>query len=268
MARIIAVSNQKGGVGKTTTAVNLAAALARAGHPTLLLDLDPQGNASSALGTRKEEAENGAAEAILGLASLAQCTVPTTTKGLTLCPASPALVGAEVELVALPNRDRRLAFALSELPPELDFVLIDCPPSLGMLTLNALVAADSVLIPLQAEYFAMEGLGDLVRTVQAVRRGPNPNLVREGIVITMWDARANLCREVEAQARQVFGREVFDTVIPRAVRLAEAPSFGKTIFQHDGAGRAAKSYSALAHEVVRRAIAAAKSGPAEQASAG
>ena len=268
MARIIAVSNQKGGVGKTTTAVNLAAALARAGHPTLLLDLDPQGNASSALGQRKDDVEQGVAEAILGLATLAQCTVATATKGLTLCPASAALVGAEVELVGMPNRERRLAFALSDLPPELDFVVIDCPPSLGLVTLNALVAADSVLIPLQAEYFAMEGLGDLVRTVQAVRRGPNPNLVREGIVITMWDARANLCREVEAQAREVFGREVFDTVIPRAIRLAEAPSFGKTIFQHDGASRAAKAYSALAHEVVRRAIAAAKGQPVTEGAAG
>jgi chromosome partitioning protein len=267
MARIIAVSNQKGGVGKTTTAVNLAAALARAGHPTLLLDLDPQGNASSALGHRKEDVQEGIAEVILGLGTLAQATLPTQTKGLTLCPATAALVGAEVELVALPNRDRRLAFALAELPPELDFVIIDCPPSLGMLTLNALVAADSVLIPLQAEYFAMEGLGDLVRTVAAVRRGPNPNLVREGIVITMWDARANLCREVEAEARRTFGREVFDTVIPRAIRLAEAPSFGKTIFQHDGASRAAKAYAALAHEVVRRAIAAAKGQTAAEASA-
>ncbi len=263
MARIIAVSNQKGGVGKTTTAINLAAALARAGHPTLLLDLDPQGNASSGLGVQKDEVDAGIAEAILGLAPLSACTVETSVKGLTLCPASPALVGAEVELVGLPNRDRRLAFALSALPDALDFVIIDCPPSLGMLTLNALVAADSVLIPLQAEYFAMEGLGDLVRTIAAVRRGPNPRLVREGIVITMWDARANLCREVEAQAREHFGKEVFEAVIPRAIRLAEAPSHGKTIFQHDGSNRAAKAYAALAHEVVRRAIAAAKGAPAE-----
>ncbi len=268
MARILAISNQKGGVGKTTTAVNLAAALARAGHPTLLVDLDPQGNASSALGVRKEEARAGAAEAILGLETLAGCVVDTSVKGLQLCPATPALVGAEVELVGLANRDRRLAFVLAEVPDATDFVIIDCPPSLGMLTLNALVAADGVLVPLQAEYFAMEGLGDLVRTIAAVRRGPNPRLVREGIVITMWDARANLCREVEAQARQVFGKEVFEAVIPRAIRLAEAPSHGKTIFQHDGSSRAAKAYAALAHEVVRRAIAAAKGGHAAEASVG
>ncbi len=258
MARIIAVSNQKGGVGKTTTAVSLSAALARAGHPTLLIDLDPQGNATSALGVARDEVANGSGELVLGLEPLTACTCATSQAKLELVPASPGLVGADVELVGLPNRERRLAFALAAVPDSVDFVVIDCPPSLGMLTLNALVAADGVLIPVQAEFHAMEGLGELTRTIAAVRRSLNPRLTREGIVITMWDPRANLCREVEQQVRGVFGREVFDTVVPRAVRVAEAPSYGKTIFQHDGGSKAAKAYAALAHEVVRRAIAAAK----------
>jgi chromosome partitioning protein len=256
MPRIIAISNQKGGVGKTTTAVNLAAALARAGHPTLLVDLDPQGNASSGLGCPRDSVAFGIADVLLGLEPLSRVLVPTGITGLTLAPATPAMVGVEVELVNLPNREQRLRLALAALEGEFAYVVFDCPPSLGMITLNALTAADSVLVPLQAEYYAMEGLGELVRTIAAVRRSTNPRLVREGIVLTMYDARTNLCRDVESQARAVFGSEVFAAVIPRSVRLAEAPSHGKCIFQYEPSGRGARAYADLAGEVHARAVAA------------
>lgn len=256
MPRIIAISNQKGGVGKTTTAVNLAAALARAGHPTLLVDLDPQGNASSGLGCPRDSVAFGIADVLLGLEPLQRVLVPTGITGLMLAPATPAMVGVEVELVNLPNREQRLRLALAGLDSQFAYVIFDCPPSLGMITLNALTAADSVLVPLQAEYYAMEGLGELVRTIAAVRRSTNPRLVREGIVLTMYDARTNLCRDVESQARAVFGSEVFQAVVPRSVRLAEAPSHGKCIFQYEPSGKGARAYADLAAEVHARASAA------------
>ena len=252
MARIIAVSNQKGGVGKTTTTLNLAAAVARAGRRVLLVDIDPQGNASSGLGITRDRAFNGVAEAMLGLEAMASCVHRAEGEELDVCPATAALQGAEIELYGLPNRENRLAFALAEVGERYDLVFIDTPPSLGMLTLNALVAADSVLVPLQAEYYAMEGLGELIRTINAVRRGPNPRLVREGVVITMSDSRNNLCREVERQAREVLGEEVFRTVVPRTVRLAEAPSHGRSIFAYDPGSRAASSYRALGEELLGR----------------
>jgi len=262
MTRIIAVSNQKGGVGKTTTAVNLAASIARRGRSTLLVDVDPQGNATSFLGLSKDTVEFGMAEVMLGLEPMRRAVVATKEPNLDLSPATPTLQGAEVELVGLANRERRIELALSDLPKAYDFVIIDTPPSLGLLTLNALVAADSVLVPLQAEYFAMEGLGELVRTIAAVRRGPNPRLVREGVVLTMFDARTNLCREVERQAREVLGEEVFKATIPRAVRLSEAPSHGKSIFGYAGGSSAAQAYHELADEVIARAAAAARAGGA------
>jgi len=252
MSRIIAISNQKGGVGKTTTSVNLATALARAGQSVLLVDLDPQGNASSGLGCPRDTVAFGVADALLGLEPLQRVILPTAQAGLDLAPATPSLVGVEVELVNLPNREQRLHLALAGLPTTYDFVLFDCPPSLGLITLNAFTAADSVLVPLQAEYYAMEGLGELIRTIAAVRRSTNPRLVREGIVLTMHDNRNNLCRDVEAQARAVFGDEVFRSVIPRSVRLAEAPSHGKSIFHYEPTGRGAQAYSALSTELMAR----------------
>ena len=258
MARILAISNQKGGVGKTTTAVNLSAALARAGYAVCLVDLDPQGNATSALGIDRERVEFGIADAVLGLEPLDRAIVASEHENLSLAPATSALVGLEVELVGMPNREQRLQLALAGLTRAYDFIFVDCPPSLGLVSLNALTAADSVLVPLQSEFHAMEGLGELVRTIAAVRRSLNPRLVREGIVLTMHDARTNLCRDVEAQARAVFGDEVFETTIPRTVRLAEAPSHGQSIFAYDPRCKGALAYEHLCAEFVARSTAVVK----------
>lgn len=252
MAHVLALSNQKGGVGKTTTAVNLAASLAHLGMRVLLVDLDPQGNATSGLGHDVGETPMGVYDALMGFRDLAAVLQPTATPGLDLVPASADLVGAEVELVDEDRREQRLRRALNPVRDEYDFIVIDCPPSLGLLTLNALVASDGVLVPLQAEYYAMEGLGALLRTVQAVQRGLNPDLRREGILITMSDARNRLCRDVEEQARQVFQAEVFTTVIPRNVRLGEAPSHGRSILDYDARSTGAQAYAALGAELLAR----------------
>jgi chromosome partitioning protein len=252
VARVLAISNQKGGVGKTTTAINLAAALAHLGDRVLLVDLDPQGNASSGLGHPRSTVTAGVYDTLLELRDAEDVRLPTQLDRLHLLPASRDLVGAEVELVGAENRERRLRKVLSPLRDSYEWIVIDCPPSLGLLTLNALVAADAVLVPLQAEYYAMEGLGELLRTLAAVKRSMNPDLGREGIVITMADARNNLCREVESQARQLFGAEVFGTVIPRNVRLGEAPSFGRSILEYDEKSAGARAYLALANEVRAR----------------
>jgi chromosome partitioning protein len=252
MANVLAISNQKGGVGKTTTSINLSAALALAGQRVLLVDLDPQGNASSGLGYPRSDVTMGIYDALLGYRDAADVRMPTALENLQLLPATRDLVGAEVELVEEPARDRKLRKVLDSLRDEYDHILIDCPPSLGLLTLNALVAADGVLIPLQAEYYAMEGLGELLRTLGAVRRSANPDLVREGIVVTMTDRRNNLCREVERQCRAYFGADVFQTVIPRNVRLGEAPSFGKPIVTYDPRSSGAVAYNELAAELLQR----------------
>lgn len=253
MARIVAVSNQKGGVGKTTTAVNLAAALAVHGQRVLVIDLDPQGNASSGLGYPRTDVTMGVYDVLLEFRSLDSVLMPTALDNLQVVPATRDLVGAELELVDEQGRERKLRKALNPVREEYDWILIDCPPSLGLLTINALCAADSVLIPLQAEYYAMEGLGELLRTIGAVKKGGlNPDLEREGIVLTMADTRNNLCREVEAQARELFGTEVFETVIPRNVRLGEAPSFGKSIVEYDPRSTGAQAYIALARELLQR----------------
>jgi chromosome partitioning protein len=262
MARILALSNQKGGVGKTTTAINLSASLASAGQRVLLVDLDPQGNATSGVGHDRNSLPRGVYEVLLGFAEAEDCVVPTGRPGLDLLPATAGLVGAEVELVDQRGRERRLRRGLAGIRASYDWVLIDCPPSLGLLTVNALTAADRVLVPLQAEYYAMEGLSQLLRTITAVRRGLNPDLRREGIVVTMYDQRTNLCREVDGQARELFGAEVFRTVVPRNVRLGEAPSYGQPVLDHAPTSSGARAYTALAHELLaRHGLAAATPAP-------
>lgn len=252
MTRVIAISNQKGGVGKTTTAINLASALALEEQTVLLIDLDPQGNASSGLGHPKDTVKEGIADVLLGFVSMGHTLCTTDVDGLHLCPATKELVGLEVELVDAPQREFRLKQTLRAEARDYDFVIIDCPPALNLLTVNALASADGVLIPLQAEYYAMEGLTELLRTVSHVRKGLNPNLERTGIVLTMVDFRTNLCRDVVAQTREVFGHEVFETYVPRNVRLSEAPSFGQPIHAYDPYSKGAKAYRKLAIELLER----------------
>ena len=250
MSKIICIANQKGGVGKTTTAVNLAACLAERGKQTLLLDLDPQGNASSGLGCRA--GKQTVYEALLGECSLESTVVKTRQKGLFLCPSDIRLAGAEMELPALERREYRLRAAVEPLRSRYDYLLIDCPPSLGLLTVNALTAAKSVLVPIQCEYYALEGVTSLMNTVQRVKRGLNPSLDIEGILLTMMDGRTNLCIQVVAEVKKHFKKQVFDTIIPRNVRLGEAPSHGLPIHLYDSRSSGAEAYRALAAEVIRR----------------
>ncbi|MCA1584962.1 MAG: ParA family protein [Acidobacteria bacterium] len=256
-ARIIAVTNQKGGVGKTTTAINLAAAWAMAGRRVLLVDIDPQANATSGLGLKGQTAPAGTIYEALTAdrtdsESADRYVLPTTIDGLSLMAANRHLAGAELELIALPERERRLAGLLADLRPHYDFILIDCPPSLGLLTLNALVAAHSVLIPLHCEYFALEGLADLVATLRRIRGGLNPGLDIEGVLLTMNDDRTNLGQQVAGDVRAFFKDKVYNTVIPRNVRLAEAPSHGVPAVAYDARSRGAEAYLALAREVLDR----------------
>jgi chromosome partitioning protein len=252
MPHILTVSNQKGGVGKTTTAINLASALAGLGHRTLVVDMDPQGNASSGLGIPKDVAPMGTADVLLDLREMESVLVPTALERLDVVPATNDLVGVEMELVRATRREYRLKDALAQVAARYESVIVDCPPSLNLLTVNALTAATGVLIPLQTEYYAMEGLSQLVRTINAVRQGLNPQLERAGVILTMVDVRNKLSQDVATQAREVFGAEVFDTVIPRNIRLAEAPSFGKPIHAYAPECRGARSYTELAQEVLAR----------------
>jgi chromosome partitioning protein len=250
MIRIV-IANQKGGVGKTTTAVNLAASLAAAEHRTLLVDVDPQGNAGSALGIRRDESERSIYEVLLDDQPLAEAVRKTELKFLDLVPASRHLVGAELELAELEARESRLKRAVDSLAPSYEYVVIDCPPSLGLLTLNGLVAAQGVIIPLQCEYYALEGLADVLKTIELVRAAANPGLTVDGIVLTMFSPN-NLANQVADEIRKTFASQVFQTVIPRNVRLSEAPSHGKPILLYDVTSKGCQSYLELAREVAAR----------------
>ncbi len=268
MPQIFAIANQKGGVGKTTTAINLATALAAVGEQVLLIDLDPQGNASTGLGVGRSERSPGTYEFLLGLAPLSDCVRTTQIPGLSVMPASVQLAGAEIELIDLDRRERRLADALAapgnDARQRWTTILIDCPPSLGLVTLNALVAVDAIVVPLQAEFLALEGIGALSNTVARVKKALNPRLHIAGVVLTMVDRRMTLSQQVEADVRAHYGELVFGTTIPRNVRIAEAPSHGLPVLIYDNACAGAQAYILLASEFIRRRRNAAATPPSSE----
>jgi chromosome partitioning protein len=249
VGQIIACANQKGGVGKTTTVVNLAAYLALAGEAVLVVDLDPQGNTTSGYGLDRSQVGRSIYEAITEDARVSDLIVPTTIPNLFIVPSSISLAGAEVELAPLAQRERRLAHILADVVSSYDYILLDCPPSLGLLTVNALTAADAVMIPIQCEYYALEGLSQLIATINLVRNHLNPNLAIKGVVLTMYDPRTNLSSEVDAEVRKHLGSAVFKTIIPRSIRLSEAPSYGLPIVLYRPDSRGAEAYASLADEL-------------------
>jgi chromosome partitioning protein len=260
MTRIFAVTNQKGGVGKTTTSVNLAAGLAQAGKRVLLVDLDPQGNATMGSGIDKRGLKETVYQVLLGLATIEGVRQASAAGGFDVLPANRELAGAEVELIELEHRELRLKAALESVADRYDFVLIDCPPALNLLTVNGLVAADAVMIPMQCEYYALEGLSDLVNTIKRVRQHLNPKLEIEGLLRTMFDPRSTLSQQVSSQLQQHFGTKVYTTVIPRNVRLAEAPSYGAPAVTFDSACKGSVAYLQLAAEILERQTVADQAG--------
>ena len=252
MGKVISIANQKGGVGKTTSSINLAASLAAIEHPTLIIDIDPQSNTTSGLGIDTSTVTNSIYEVLIGSAEISDTIRQTELDFLDLVPAHINLVGAEIEMIDREQRERILTKAISELRDKYDFIIIDCPPSLGLLTINALTASDSIVIPVQCEYFALEGLGQLLNTIKIVRQHLNPSLDIEGVVLTMYDTRTRLSNQVADEVKRYFDDRVFKTVIARNVRLAEAPSFGKPALLYDSTSVGAKNYLALAGEIIKR----------------
>ncbi|MBO5477810.1 MAG: ParA family protein [Clostridia bacterium] len=250
MARVISIANQKGGVGKTTTAVNLSACLAQRGKKVLLIDTDPQGNATSGLGI-EAHTDKSVYNVLVDDMEISETIVPTMVKKLDVCPANINLAGAEIELVSMVSRENRLKDAIDKVRDLYDYILIDCPPSLGLITLNAFTASDSVLVPIQCEYYALEGLGQLINTIKLVQKRLNTELIVEGVILTMFDARTNLSTQVAREVEKYFGNKVFQTIIPRNIRLSEAPSHGLPITLYDNESKGAETYKKLARELVK-----------------
>ena len=252
MSRIIAIANQKGGVGKTTTSINLSASLAEAGKKTLVIDLDPQGNATSGIGIDKNSVENTVYELIVGECTVKNCVIKSEIKNLSVIPSNVNLAGAEIELLDVDNKEYILKNAVDYIRDDYDFILIDCPPSLNILTLNAMTTADTVLVPIQCEFYALEGLSQLIHTINLVEERLNPNLTIEGVVFTMYDGRTNLSQQVVENVRDNLQTKIYETIIPRNIRLAEAPSHGMPINLYDPKSSGAESYRLLAKEIINR----------------